>query len=107
MPTLSALRRWLPLALGALMLLSAGGARAEEESRQVKAKRACAAGRVEEGVELLAALYAESGDVNYVYNQGRCYQQNGRGDQALNRFREYLRRATNATPEERREVQGF
>jgi hypothetical protein len=45
--------------------------------------------------------------VNYVYNQGRCYQQNGRVDQALNRFREYLRRATGASAEERHEVQGF
>jgi hypothetical protein len=95
------------LAVAAALLLSAGGAHAEDESRQVKAKRACAAGRVEEGVEILAALYAESGDVNYVYNQGRCYQQNGRVDQALNRFREYLRRATGASEQERAEVRGF
>src|SRR5207244_1269155 len=97
----------LRIALVAALLLSSGQARAEEESRQVKAKHACAAGRVEEGVEILAGLYAESGDVNYVYNQGRCYQQNGRVDQALNRFHEYLRRATSASSEERHEVQGF
>jgi hypothetical protein len=98
----------LPIsALFAALLLVPLQARAEDESREVKAKRACAAGRVEEGVELLAGLYAETGDVNYVYNQGRCYQQNGRVDQALNRFREYLRRATGASTSERAEVQGF
>lgn len=103
----SSLGPTLRAALAAALLVSAGSARAEDESPQAKAKRACAAGRVEEGVEILAGLYADTGDVNYVYNQGRCYQQNGRADQALNRFREYLRRATAASPEERREVQGF
>ena len=97
----------LPISALIVALLLPAPVRAEDESREVKAKRACAAGRVEEGVELLAALYAETGDVNYVYNQGRCYQQNGRVDQALNRFREYLRRATGASTSERAEVQGF
>jgi hypothetical protein len=99
----------LALVLALVSAGSAGSARAQSggDTRQQKAKQACAAGRVEEGVEILAALYAESGDVNYVYNQGRCYQQNGRVDQALNRFHEYLRRATSATAQERQEVQGF
>ena len=95
------------IALVAALWLSMGQARAAEDSPQVQAKRACAAGRVEQGVELLAALCAETGDINSVYNQGRCYQQNGRVDQALNRFREYLRRATSLSPSERSEVQGF
>lgn len=78
-----------------------------QDAREVRAKTACAAGRVDEGVELLAALFAETGDVNYVYNQGRCYQQNGVTDKAINRFKEYLRRATSLAAADRQEVELF
>src|SRR4051794_6504543 len=106
MPASPSLRPIRGFALLLALVAMAGPARADE-ARQTRAKQACAAGHVDEGIELLAALFAESGDVNYVYNQGRCYQQNGKVDQALNRFREYLRRATSASVEERREVEGF
>jgi hypothetical protein len=56
---------------------------------------------------LLAQLFAESGDFTFVYNQGRCYQQNGISDKAINRFREYLRRAPNLSAQDRREVEEF
>lgn len=58
------------------------------------AQVACLAGRYQQGVELLAQLYVETGDPNYIYNQGRCYQQNARFDEALGRFHEYRRKAT-------------
>jgi hypothetical protein len=86
-----------------------GGHRAwaQGEDRPARAKKLCATGHTEEGVELLAALFIETGDVNYVYNQGRCYQQNGVADKAINRFREYLRRSPALPEAERREVEGF
>jgi tetratricopeptide (TPR) repeat protein len=94
--------------LAGALLLSAAPARAQgADPREAAAKKACAAGRVDEGVELLAELFANTGDVNYVYNQGRCYQQNGVHDKAIQRFREYLRRSPDLPAAERQEVERF
>jgi hypothetical protein len=112
----SARRRWSArrsLAAGVLAALAAGapapaGARAQDEDpRPREAKAACAAGQVDRGIALLAALFAETSDVSWVYNQGRCYQQNGRPEEAINRFREYLRRAAVSETEKRTEAQRF
>jgi hypothetical protein len=83
---------------------SAADARAEREAR---ARAACAAGRVEEGVAILAGLFARYGHPNYVYNQARCYQQNGRVDQALERFHEYRRVAPSGSAEEAARIDRF
>jgi hypothetical protein len=77
------------------------------DRRAFEARRACAAGRVEQGIELLAQIIAETGDPNAVYNQARCYQGNGRPEQALARFREYLRIAERILPRERARVRRF
>jgi hypothetical protein len=101
------------LGLLALPALAAAPAWAEQAHPQTRVEReaaaqvACAAGRPDEGSEILAALYAEFGHRNYVYNQARCYQQNGRVDQASNRFREYLRLAPDAPEEERTRIAGY
>jgi len=100
-------RRAAILAAVAVVLATSGPASAAQDQREVRAKKACAAGRVDEGVELLADLFTETGDLNYVYNQGRCYQQNGVADKAINRFREYLRRSTELAPQDRQEVEQF
>jgi hypothetical protein len=78
-----------------------------EDPRVVEARRACAAGQVDRGVDLLASIVAESGDPGAVYNQARCYQQNGRTEDALHRFREYLRIGTTERPSERRKAERF
>lgn len=57
------------------------------------AKKACAVGDFQKGVDILADLLVETNDPTYVFNQGRCYQQNNRWEQAISRFREYLRKA--------------
>jgi hypothetical protein len=77
------------------------------DRRALEARRACAAGRVEQGIELLAQIIAETGDPNAVYNQARCYQGNGRPEQALTRFREYLRIADGLRPRERGRIRRF
>jgi hypothetical protein len=46
----------------------------------------------------LAELYVETRDTNFVYNQARCFEQNARPVDAINRFREYLRVAKDITP---------
>jgi hypothetical protein len=77
------------------------------DPRIMEARKACAAGQVERGVELLAEIVAERNDPNAVYNQARCYQGNGRAEQALSRFREYLRIAPRLRRRERAQVDRF
>src|SRR6185295_18592 len=79
----------------------------ELEARELQAKKACLASRPDRGIELLAELYAETNDATYIYNQARCYQQNGRAQDAATRFREYLRKSPNVDPTEKAQVQGF
>jgi hypothetical protein len=85
------------MALGASPAVAAD-ARAEE------ARRECLGTRYQHGIDLLAALYAETRDANYIYNQGRCFQQNNRPEEAISRFREYLRSADDLSPAERSDV---
>lgn len=77
----------------------------ERDPRELEAKKACLAGRTIQGIELLAALYAETNDATYIFNQGRCFEQNGKAQDAITRFREYLRKASTITPEEKAQVQ--
>lgn len=70
----------------------------DRETREKAAKKACLLGHVEKGSEILADLYVETNDATYIYNQGRCFEQNGKGDQALLRFKEYQRKVRNLSP---------
>jgi hypothetical protein len=114
------LRRLLPamisLFLAAAALLSARPARAQGagnqapaslEAREAEAQKACAAGQVDRGIQILAELLVQTSHPNYVYNQARCYQQNGLAAQALQRFREYLREARDISAADRSQVEGF
>ena len=67
-----------------------------EDPRVQDAKIACAAGDVTTANRLLAELYAATEDPIWIFNQGRCFQQNGDPGHALTRFREYLRKAKTA-----------
>ena len=86
---------WISLAV-ALCAGQSGRGKAQaatpREQAELEARKACAAGRVGEGIEMLAALLTEYGHANYIYNQARCYQQNGKLEQAISRFKEYGRR---------------
>ena len=42
------------------------------------------------GVRILAELFALTDDGNYIFNQARCYQKNGRSAEAIARFEMYL-----------------
>ena len=84
------------LVLGLVVVFLASPASAEKvkpkTAREKAAQKACALGDYEKGVDILADLLVGSDDPNYVFNQGRCYQQNNRWEQAIARFREYLRK---------------
>jgi hypothetical protein len=74
------------------------------DPREATAKEACSTGKVDEGAELLAKLFTETANPVFVFNQGRCYEQNGRMEQAIQRFREYLRLAPKLGGKERKNV---
>jgi hypothetical protein len=65
---------------------------APKDAKERAAKAACSTGDYVKGVALLAELYVASDDITYIYNQGRCYQQSGRYEEAILRFREYQRK---------------
>lgn len=69
--------------------------------REKAALKACLAGDMKGGIEVLAELYADTNDLTYLYNQARCYQQNNEPELALNRFREYLRKGPELTSKEK------
>ncbi|HSY38574.1 MAG TPA: hypothetical protein VLA79_03570, partial [Polyangia bacterium] len=99
-----------PRPLGAIVALlivaaGAGGVARAQDARELQAKEACLGGHPDKGIELLAQLYAETNDPTYIYNQGRCFEQNGRATDAVTRFREYLRKAQNLAPDEKTDLQ--
>jgi len=102
------------LSVGLFMVCLAGPAFAdkplskaakERAAKEKAAKKACAKGDFAKGVDLLADLYVDTNDLMWVYNQGRCYQQNNRWEQAISRFREYLRKAKDLSDGDTAEVE--
>jgi hypothetical protein len=63
---------------------------ASEASLERAAKKACLAGDATKGVAILAELYVRTEDPIFIFNQGRCFEQNGKYEEAILRFREYL-----------------
>jgi hypothetical protein len=77
-----------------VFLLALQSARAETpDSKERAARKACLLGDVTKGTEILADLYLDTKDPTHIYNQGRCFEQNGQNEPAILRFREYLRKA--------------
>jgi hypothetical protein len=89
------------LLTGTVLLLAAPSAiGANLEGKERAAKRACLVGDVDKGVGILADLYIDTGDATHIFNQGRCFEQNGKNDQAVLRFKEYLRKAKDLSQED-------
>jgi hypothetical protein len=74
-------------------------------SRDKQAMKACLSGDYVKGVSILADLFIDTGDATYLYNQGRCYEQNVRYVEAAERFREYLRKARRLSAKDREETE--
>jgi hypothetical protein len=75
------------------------------DAREREARKACFTGNVDRGVEILVDLYGETGHPNYIYNQARCFERNGKYDQALLSYEDYLRKATNLGETDRAQVE--
>ena len=92
-------------------LASAGHASAEKPmskaAKEKAAKKACAMGDYQRGADILTDLLIETNDPNYIYNQGRCYQQNSHWEQAVSRFREFLRKAKNLSEDDRADTERY
>lgn len=95
------------LVLGAAAVLSllltsglafAGNTRAQEKT----ARKACLIGDYKQGVSILADLFVETGKTVHIFNQGRCYEQNRRYEDAVAKFEEFLRATKGKASEEER-----
>jgi len=100
-------RRWIAVVVtGSLMAVSAtAGAAESRDVREREARKACFTGNVDRGVEILVDLYGETGHPDYIFNQARCFERNGKYDQALLSYEDYLRKATNLGEAERAQVE--
>lgn len=69
----------------------AAGKKPNRQARESAARAACLDGNYAEGVAILSKLFVETKDPTYLFNQGRCFEQNRRYEDAISRFQEYLR----------------
>lgn len=90
---------------GALLLCLARPAAAGEDARAREARTACLAGDYAKGITILSELFVSTKVATYIYNQGRCLEQNARYREAIARFQEYLRLATDAPPDARADAE--
>jgi hypothetical protein len=97
---------FLAVAVGAAQVAGAASKPADRQTMEKAAKKACITGDVRKGIDLLGDLYVATNDIGYIYNQARCFEQNSRCAESIDRFSEYLRKATDLTAKERAEVDG-
>ncbi len=50
-------------------------------------------------------LFVKTEDPVFIFNQGRCFEQNGHFEEAINRFLEYLRKAKKASGQDRADTE--
>src|SRR5215510_7850130 len=100
-------RRWIAVTVAGVLIAVSAAANAADsrDAREREARKACFTGNVDRGVEILVDLYGETGHPNYIYNQARCFERNGKYDQALLSYEDYLRKATNLGDAERAQVE--
>jgi tetratricopeptide (TPR) repeat protein len=105
------MKNYYRIVLAAVLLAglssSAFGKTRANPAAERAAKKACITGDVSKGVDILADLYLETGDITFVFNQARCYQQNHRWEEAIDRFEEFLRKSPDLGPAVRAEVDAY
>lgn len=91
-----------PLLIPAILLLLPQQVfAANRQAKERMAKKACLVGDPTKGVEILAELYVDTDDITYIFNSGRCFEQNRKYEDAIGRFREYLVKGEKLTAEEK------
>lgn len=97
-----------PVALPVLLPVSGPScAWAAPRAKELKARRAFAAGQYQEALDLFADLYAETLHPVYLRNIGRCHQKMRNPDKAIDAFRSYLEKAPKIAADDRAEVEGY
>jgi hypothetical protein len=81
------------LTLQATPALAAGKKAQGTQAQERAARKACLNGDYTKGVAILSELFVDTKDPTFLFNQGRCFEQNHRYEDALSRFEEYLRAA--------------
>jgi tetratricopeptide (TPR) repeat protein len=100
--------RVLGITVVLLALAFAAPARAAGDAgAELQARTHFAAGEYKEALEIYARLYAETMHPTYLRNIARCHQNLGNADKAISSFREYLRKAHDLTPDQRKEIEGY
>jgi hypothetical protein len=66
------------------------------DAKERAAKIACLKGDYTKGVGLLAELFVSTSEAVFIFNQGRCFEQNGKYEEAILRFREFQRKNADA-----------
>jgi tetratricopeptide (TPR) repeat protein len=89
----------------------ARAARAERaaDPREQTARAFFAQGKYQDAIEIYAQLFAERSHPhpNYLFNIGRCYQNMGDADKAIDSFVEYMRRSPKLSGEEKKQVEDY
>jgi tetratricopeptide (TPR) repeat protein len=89
------------------LVTAAGTAAADEEAVEIRGRTYFAAGQYQQALDIYVKLYAETLHPTYMRNIGRCYQNMGEPDKAIQAFREYLRKAPSVDTKQRAEVEHF
>jgi hypothetical protein len=74
-----------------ILLMAPTARAANTEAKEREARTACLAGDPAKGVQLLSELFVATKVPTFIYNSGRCFEQNLRYEEAIGRFQEYLR----------------
>jgi len=90
-----------------LVAVPIANAKGGDNSTELKAREAFAAGRYDEALDLFAKLYAQTLHPVYLRNIGRCHQKLRQPDQAIDKFREYLAKERKISGDERKEIDGY
>jgi hypothetical protein len=90
-----------------LLAVPIANAKGGDNSAELKAREAFAAGRYDEALDMFAKLYAQTLHPVYLRNIGRCHQKLRQPDQAIDKFREYLAKEKKIAPDERKEIEGY
>ena len=94
------------LAFAGAMLVLAANRPSMSDSREEVARTFFAAAKYEEAIEIYSQLFARYLHPDYIYNIGRCYQNMGDPDKALQSFQEFSRKSKHLDASLRKELDG-
>jgi len=87
-----------------LLLAATPAVAADRTAQERAARKACLTGDYAKGVELLSDLFIDNKNTTYIFNQGRCFEQNRRYEDAIGRFEEYMRAAGASLSQEDKDI---